>query len=91
MPFLLAAIALVANVRIEKLMLGLISTTMQVEIFQIAWLAFIAGYAPLLSIRAVMLSWFGEVRDEQDKVWYRAKRAAVLIGIASIPGFFIGG
>ena len=90
-PFLLAAIALVANVRIEKLMLGLISTPMQVEIFQIAWLAFIAGYAPLLSIRAVMLSWFGEVRDEQEKVWYRAKRAAVLIGIASIPGFFIGG
>ena len=90
-PFLLAAIALVANVRIEKLMLGLISTPMQVEIFQIAWLAFIAGYAPLLSIRAVMLSWFGEVRDEHDKVWYRAKRAAVLIGIASIPGFFIGG
>ena len=42
-PFLLAAIALVANVRIEKLMLGLISTPIQVEIFQIAWLAFIAG------------------------------------------------
>lgn len=90
-PFLLAAIALVANVRIEKLMLGLISTPIQVEIFQIAWLAFIAGYAPILSIRAVMLSWFGEVRDDTEKMWYRAKRAAILIGIASIPGFFIGG
>ena len=90
-PFLLAAIALVVNVRIEKLMLGLISTPLQVEIFQIAWLAFIAGYAPILSIRAVMLSWFGEVRDEAEKMWYRAKRAAILIGVASIPGFFIGG
>ena len=68
-PFLLAAIALVANVRIEKLMLGTISTPEQVEIFQIAWLAFIAGYAPILSIRAVMLSWFGEVRDEKEKMW----------------------
>ena len=46
-PFLLAAIALVANVRIEKLMLGTISTPEQVEIFQIAWLAFIAGYPGL--------------------------------------------
>jgi O-antigen/teichoic acid export membrane protein len=91
LPFLLAAIALVANVRIEKLMLGLFSTTTSVEIFQIAWLAFIAGYAPILSIRVVMLSWFGEVRNDWDKVWYRAKRAAVIIGIASIPGFFIGG
>jgi len=91
LPFLLAAIALVANVRIEKLMLGLFSTTISVEIFQIAWLAFIAGYAPILSIRVVMLSWFGEVRNDWDKVWYRAKRAAVIIGIASIPGFFIGG
>ena len=90
-PFLLAAIALVANVRIEKLMLGLISTPIQVEIFQIAWLAFIAGYAPILSIRAVMLSWFGEVRDDTEKMWYRAKRAAMLIGVAAIPGFFIGG
>jgi len=90
-PFLLAAIALVANVRIEKLMLGLISTPVQVEIFQIAWLAFIAGYAPVLSIRAVMLSWFGEVRDDSEKMWYRAKRAAIMIGVASIPGFFIGG
>ena len=90
-PFLLAAIALVVNVRVEKLMLGLISSPIQVEIFQIAWLAFIAGYAPILSVRAVMLSWFGEVRNEVDKMWYRAKRAAVLIGVASIPGFFIGG
>ena len=91
LPFLFAAIALVANVRIEKLMLGLLSTTTSVEIFQIAWLAFIAGYAPILSIRAVMLSWFGEVRDEAEKMWYRAKRAAVIIGMASIPGFFVGG
>jgi O-antigen/teichoic acid export membrane protein len=90
-PFLLAAIALVANVRIEKLMLGLLSTTDSVEIFQIAWLAFIAGYAPILSIRAVMLSWFGEVRNNRGKMWYRAKRAAIIIGIVSIPGFFLGG
>jgi O-antigen/teichoic acid export membrane protein len=90
-PFLLAAIALVANVRIEKLMLGVLSTTGSVEIFQIAWLAFIAGYAPILSIRAVMLSWFGEVRDDVEKMWYRAKRAMILISTASIPGFFIGG
>ena len=90
-PFLLAAIALVANVRIEKLMLGLFSTTHSVETFQIAWLAFIAGYAPILSIRAVMLSWFGEVRNDFSKMWYRAKRAAILIGIASIPGFIVGG
>ena len=73
LPFLLAAIALVANVRIEKLMLGLFSTTTSVEIFQIAWLAFIAGYAPILSIRVVMLSWFGEVRNDWDKVWYGLK------------------
>ena len=90
-PFLLAAIALVANVRVEKLMLGALSTTASVEIFQIAWLAFIAGYAPILSVRAVMLSWFGEVRDEGGKMWYRAKRAMILIAICSIPGFFIGG
>ena len=91
LPFLLAAIALVANVRIEKLMLGVLSTTVSVEIFQIAWLAFIAGYAPILSVRAVMLSWFGEVRQEYSKMWYRAKRATMLIVFASIPGFFIGG
>ncbi len=90
-PFLLAAVALVANVRIEKLMLGMLADTDSVEIFQIAWLAFIAGYAPILSIRAVMLSWFGEVRNDAEKLWHRAKRAAVIIGIASIPGFFIGG
>ena len=91
LPFLLAAIALVANVRIEKLMLGVLSTTVSVEVYQIAWLAFIAGYAPILSVRAVMLSWFGEVRNDGEKMLYRAKRAAILIGIASIPGFFIGG
>ena len=38
-----------------------------------------------------MLSWFGEVRDEGGKMWYRAKRAMILIAICSIPGFFIGG
>ena len=91
LPFLLAAVALVANVRVEKLMLGVLSSTDSVEIFQIAWLAFIAGYAPILSVRAVMLSWFGEVRDEGGKMWYRAKRAMILIAICSIPGFFIGG
>ena len=90
-PFLLAAVALVANVRVEKLMLGTLSSTVSVEIFQIAWLAFIAGYAPILSIRAVMLSWFGEVRDEREKMWYRAKRATILIATCSIPGYFIGG
>ena len=91
LPFLLAAVALVANVRVEKLMLGVLSSTDSVEIFQIAWLAFIAGYAPILSVRVVMLSWFGEVRDEGGKMWYRAKRAMILIAICSIPGFFIGG
>ena len=91
LPFLLAAVALVANVRVEKLMLGALSSTVSVEIFQIAWLAFIAGYAPILSIRAVMLSWFGEVRDEREKMWYRAKRATILIATCSIPGYFIGG
>ena len=90
-PFLLASIALVANVRIEKLMLGMFSSTVSVENFQIAWLAFIAGYAPILSLRAVMLSWFGEVRNDTEKLWYRAKRATIVIGIAFIPGFFIGG
>ena len=70
LPFLLAAIALVANVRVEKLMLGTLSSTISVEIYQIAWLAFIAGYAPILSIRAVMLSWFGEVREDAEKMWY---------------------
>ena len=91
LPFLLAAVALVANVRVEKLMLGTLSSTVSVEIFQIAWLAFIAGYAPILSIRAVMLSWFGEVRDERKKMWHRAKRATILIATCSIPGYFIGG
>ena len=91
LPFSLAAVALVANVRVEKLMLGTLSSTISVEIFQIAWLAFIAGYAPILSIRAVMLSWFGEVRDEREKMWYRAKRATILIATCSIPGYFIGG
>ena len=91
LPFLLAAIALVANVRVEKLMLGTLSSTISVEIYQIAWLAFIAGYAPILSIRAVMLSWFGEVREDAEKMWYRAKRASMLIAVASLPGFFIGG
>ena len=62
-------------------MLGTLSTTISVEIFQIAWLAFIAGYAPILSIRAVMLSWFGEVRNQRDKLWHRAKRAAILIAV----------
>ena len=90
-PFLLAAIALVVNVRIEKLVLGMFSSTFSVEIYQIAWLAFIAGYAPILSLRAVMLSWFGEVRDDAEKIWHRAKRAAIIIVILAIPGFFIGG
>ncbi|MEE2758389.1 MAG: lipopolysaccharide biosynthesis protein [Candidatus Thermoplasmatota archaeon] len=91
LPFLIAAIALVANVRIEKLMLGALSTTDSLEIYQIAWLAFIAGYAPVLSLRAVMLSWFGEVRNEREKMWHRAKRATTLIAIFSIPGYLIGG
>jgi O-antigen/teichoic acid export membrane protein len=91
LPFLLAAVALVANVRVEKLMLGLLSTPESVETFQIAWLAFIAGYAPILSVRAVMLSWFGEVRDDRERLRHRAKRAMYILSLASIPGFFIGG
>ena len=38
-----------------------------------------------------MLSWFGEVRNQRVKMWHRAKRAAILIAVLSVPGFFIGG
>ncbi len=48
LPFLFASIALVVNIRIEKLLLGVISNPIDVEIYQIAWLAFIAGYAIII-------------------------------------------
>lgn len=90
-PFLLAAMAMVANVRVEKLMLGILATPEDVEVFQIAWLAFIAGYAPILSVRAVMLSWFGEVRNDRVKMRHRAMRSFRILGLCAIPGVVIGG
>jgi len=90
LPFLAAAIALVANVRVEKLMLGILSTPEAVEHFQIAWLAFIAGYAPILSVRAVMLSWYGEVRHDGDRLAHRHVRARRVLGLCVIPGLLIG-
>ena len=47
LPFLLASAALVVNVRVEKLLLGLMTTPEDVAVFQIAWLGFIAGYGPI--------------------------------------------
>ena len=74
-PFLFASAALVINVRVEKLLLGLFASTNDVATYQIAWLGFIAGYGPILSLRAVLLSWFGEVRDDLEKLKHRYKRA----------------
>ena len=90
LPFLLASIALVLNVRVEKLMLGVLATPEDIEVFQIAWLAFIAGYAPILSVRAVMLSWFGETRHDVDILQHRQQRALKIIFIATVPGLIIG-
>jgi O-antigen/teichoic acid export membrane protein len=89
-PFLMAAIALVVNIRVEKILLGVIATPNAVETFQIAWLAFIAGYALILSIRAVMLSWYGEVRHDYSRLMVRRKRARILLIPAAVIGILIG-
>lgn len=90
LPFLVAAGALVITVRIEKLMLGLFATPNDVAVFQIAWLGFIAGYAPVLSLRAVLLSWFGEVRKDATLLAFRYKRALIAVGILAPIGVAIG-
>ncbi len=90
LPFLFASAALVINVRIEKLLLGMLATPEDVAVFQIAWLGFIAGYGPILSLRAVLLSWFGEVRDDLEKLTHRYKRALFACAILSPIGAGIG-
>ncbi len=93
-PFLVAGAALVVNVRIEKLLLGVLATPEDVAVFQIAWLGFIAGYGPVLSLRAVLTSWFGEVRDDLDKLAHRYRQAlltcAILAPLGAAFGYFIG-
>lgn len=94
LPFLVAGAALVINVRIEKLLLGVLANPEDVAVYQIAWLGFIAGYAPILSLRAVLLSWFGEVRDDAEKFWHRYEKALytslILAPVGMGIGFFIG-
>jgi len=90
LPFLFASIALVVNIRIEKLLLGIYSDPMDVEIFQIAWLAFIAGYAIIISLRAVLLSWFGEVRNNVEKLNHRRVRTRLLLIPATLIGIIVG-
>ncbi len=90
LPFLFASIALVVNIRIEKLLLGVISNPAEVEVFQIAWLAFIAGYAIIISLRAVLLSWFGEVRHDPVKLNERRVRTRLLLIPATVIGIIIG-
>tara|TARA_B100001013_G_scaffold122660_1_gene71201 strand:- start:861 stop:2117 length:1257 start_codon:yes stop_codon:yes gene_type:complete len=89
LPFLLASAALVVNVRVEKLLLGLLATPEDVAVFQIAWLGFIAGYGPILSLRAVLLSWFGEVRDDLERLAHRYKRAFIACAIICPVGALI--
>jgi O-antigen/teichoic acid export membrane protein len=90
LPFLFASAALIINVRIEKLLLGLLATPEDVAIYQIAWLGFIAGYGPILSLRAVLLSWFGEVRDDLEKLTLRYSRAFTACAILGPVGVGIG-
>jgi O-antigen/teichoic acid export membrane protein len=94
LPFLFASAALVINVRVEKLLLGMLATPEDVAIFQIAWLGFIAGYGPILSLRAVLLSWFGEVRGDLEKMKHRYKLAflscAILCPIGALIGIVVG-
>ena len=93
-PFLFASAALVINVRIEKLLLGILASPEDVAIFQIAWLGFIAGYGPILSLRAILLSWFGEVRNDIEKLIHRYKLAflysAILCPIGVLIGLVVG-
>jgi O-antigen/teichoic acid export membrane protein len=90
LPFLIAGAALVINVRIEKLLLGVFATPADVAIFQIAWLGFIAGYGPVLSLRAVLTSWFGEVRNDLEKLTHRYKKAFFATAILAPIGVGIG-
>jgi O-antigen/teichoic acid export membrane protein len=90
LPFLFASAALVVNVRIEKLLLGVFATPTDVAEFQIAWLGFIAGYGPILSLRAILLSWFGEVRNDIEKLKHRYKRALFACTLLSSVGAIIG-
>lgn len=90
LPFLFASAALVINVRIEKLLLGLFASPEDVAIFQIAWLGFIAGYGPILSLRAVLLSWFGEVRDDFEKLSHRYRQSSIVCVILCPIGIGIG-
>ncbi len=90
LPFLFASAALVVNVRIEKLLLGVFATPTDVAEFQIAWLGFIAGYGPILSLRAILLSWFGEVRNDLEKLKHRYKRALFACTLLSSVGAIIG-
>jgi O-antigen/teichoic acid export membrane protein len=90
LPFLFASAALVINVRIEKLLLGLFAGPEDVAVFQIAWLGFIAGYGPILSLRAVLLSWFGEVRDDFDKLSHRYRQSSIACVILCPIGIGIG-
>ncbi len=75
LPFMVAGAALVINVRIEKLLLGILATPEDVAVFQVAWLGFIAAYAPVLSLRAVLTSWLGEVRDDAQELFMRSRKA----------------
>jgi len=90
LPFLFASAALVINVRIEKLLLGIFASPEDVAIFQIAWLGFIAGYGPILSLRAVLLSWFGEVRDDFEKLSHRYRQSSIACVILCPIGIGIG-
>lgn len=90
LPFLFASAALVISVRIEKLLLGILATPEDVAIFQVAWLGFMAGYGPILSLRAVLTSWFGEVRNDLEKLTHRYKRAFFTCGIAGLIGVGVG-
>ncbi len=90
LPFLFASAALVINVRIEKLLLGLFASPEDVAVFQIAWLGFIAGYGPILSLRAVLLSWFGEVRDDFDKLSHRYRQSSIACVLLCPIGIGIG-
>ena len=90
LPFLLASSALIIQVRIEKILLGTIGDVEALASYQIAWLAFIAGYAPILSLRAMLLSHFGEVRTDITALLPRFERSRKLVSLALIPSLIIG-
>lgn len=90
LPFMLASGALIIQVRIEKILLGTIGDIEALASYQIAWLAFIAGYAPILSLRAMLLSHFGEVRSDITALLKRFQRTRKLVSLALIPSLLIG-